>query len=229
MKTSNIIFLSFLIFLFGGITTLFIGSKIYNEDDGIRDFATIEKELPAFSVVVAEPGANFNLKNGEQNKMMQNYNKNTVPYFPSFIVRNDTLFVSAAEKLNYRKPHLIFETEIYCKNISGIVVKEGSSIQLNDLNTDSLNLKLDKARLNGSISKTSFVSLTARDSYMNFDNGENIEKIVLELDHTELYLPTQKDVSNVEGELKNNSRVHLSLNGNMNLKVDKSSYFSTYN
>ena len=61
MKTSNIIFISFLIFLFGGITLLFIGSKYYELEENLISVSQ-EKPLAPFSVVVAEPGANFSLK-----------------------------------------------------------------------------------------------------------------------------------------------------------------------
>ncbi|AOW08061.1 hypothetical protein [Flavobacterium gilvum] len=98
MKTSNYIFISFLIFLFSGITLLFVGAKYYRGTEHKGGFLTQEKPLQPFSVVVAETGANFILKNGPQNKIIQNYLKNSVPNFAPFLVRNDTLFVYSVKK-----------------------------------------------------------------------------------------------------------------------------------
>jgi len=64
MKTSNYIIIVFFVFLFGGVFVLFISSRIHQRDSRIGLFAE-EKKLEPFSVVVAEPGAEFHLRNAE--------------------------------------------------------------------------------------------------------------------------------------------------------------------
>ncbi|MGM8361286.1 hypothetical protein ACSV4D_05150 [Flavobacterium sp. ARAG 55.4] len=91
MKTSNIILISFLTFLFGGITLLFIGSKYYKGVDNKANLTVKEKKTASFSVVVAEPGAYLVLKNGREFSVSQAYKKDTKPDFAPFVVRNDTL------------------------------------------------------------------------------------------------------------------------------------------
>ena len=65
MKTSNIILISFLVFLFGGITLLYIGSRYYNDGNDKSNFITKVDKIDSFSVVVAEPGAYLVVKNGK--------------------------------------------------------------------------------------------------------------------------------------------------------------------
>lgn len=222
MKTSNIIFLSFLIFLFGGITLLFIGSKYYKGVDDKADFAKLEKPLPSFSVVVAEPGANFNLKSGTKNKIIQTYLKDTVPNFAPYEVRNDTLFMYSVKREQSKEPYLIIAPEVFCVNVKSITTKENSEVHLEKFETDTLSVTMNKSRLDWRFDKAAYISIQAKDSDIYLD-GENLEKLTVELDKTKLWASAKKGINCISGNVKNVSDVRLSMNGKMSLDVDKSS------
>ena len=221
MKTSNYILLSFFIFLFGGITLLFVFSKSRSGDYSGANFKIKEKKISSFSVVVAEPGANLNLNNGDQNKMTQSYNKNAIPNFPPFIVRNDTLFVSPVIIENSKEPHLVPLTEIFCKNINSILAKEGATIYFNNFCADSINLDLHKVNLNGNIQKMSFITLNAKDSRLYLNGDGSIEKMKLQFDNTTLYMTSENGTKEVFGSLNNDSEFQGKINGKVSLYVDQ--------
>lgn len=220
MKISNIIFLSFLIFLFGGITLLFIGSKYYKGIDNKSDFVIQEKKTAAFSVVVAEQGAFLILKNGSEFSVSQSYKKDAVPNFAPFEVRNDTLFMSAVKSKIDGKWFVV--PEVYCKNVKSIIAKEKSNVSLRNYQVDSLFVNLNKSDLSGDLNKTVFVSFISKNSYVRF-KGENIQKLELQLDKTELNIDSKKSIETVLGNLKNNSILNCSIDGKISLEVDKSS------
>lgn len=234
MKTSNYIFSVFLIFLFGGILLLFIGAKIYNQGDKEGNFLTQEKALNTFSVVVAEPGANFVLKNGTQNKISQSYMKESVSKLAPFIVRNDTLFVYAVNKEKTNKQvqskggYFITVPNIFCKNVKYVIAKEKSRVNLEQFKTDSLNINLNTADLNWSYEKVAFVSINAKNSNIYFE-GEDLEKLAVRLDKTELRVYVQKRINNLSGSLKNHSDGAFSLSNRINLDIDETSNYNFYN
>jgi hypothetical protein len=227
MKTSNIIILSFLIFLFGGITLLYIGSKYYKKGDRLEDFANHEKTVAPFSVVVAEPGAIFNLRNGKEYKVSQGYKKGIIPNFAPFVVRNDTLFMFAI-KPQQIKEELPIVPVVFCKNVKYIIGKVNAYIYLDNYEADSLFVNIDKAKLSWVYDKIIFVSLNAKNSSLNL-NGNKIEKIDLKLDKTELDIISEKNIECISGSLKNASNLNCSLDGKINLKADKSSRMSLGN
>ncbi len=220
MKTSNIILISFLIFLFGGITLLFIGSKYYKVVDDRADFAIQEKKTAPFSVVVAEPGAYLVLKNGREFSVSQGYKKDAVPNFASFVVRNDTLYMYAVKSKIEGKWFIV--PEVYCKNVKSIIAKEKTNVSLRNYQVDSLFVNLNKSELTGDLNKTVFVSFTSKNSYVRF-RGENVQKLELQLDKTELNIDSKKSIETVLGSLKNNSILNCSFDGKISLEVDKSS------
>lgn len=219
MKTSNKIFLSFLIFLFGGITFVCIGSKYYNGDDK-SNFAIQEKKTAPFSVVVAEPGAYLILKNGKEFSVSQSYKKDAVPDFASFVVRNDTLYMSAVKSKIEGKWFIV--PEVYCNNVKSIIAKEKNNVNLKNYQVDSLSVNLNKSELTGDLNKTIFVSFTSKNSYVRF-RGENIKKLELQLDKTDLNIDSKKSIDTILGSLKNNSMLNCSIDGKISLEMDKSS------
>lgn len=219
MKTSNIIMLTFLAFLFGGMTVFCIDSKHHEENKVFNNF---EKKLTAFSVIVAENGAKFNLKNGNECKITQTYIKGTLPNIDSFAVRNDTLFVSSKIPKNGMMKHTDNVTEIFCRNTKSIVAKENSDIQIKEFHKDTLNITMKKAILNCKINKLTYLSVNADESNVTI-NCENIKKIDLKLDETKLDLSSKKNTENISGILINNSSFNGKIDGKINLEVDKSS------
>ena len=221
MKTSNIILISFLTFLFGGITLLFIGSKYYRGVDNKADFAIQEKKTAPFSVIVAEPGAYLVLKNGREFRVSQSYKKETKPDFAPFVVRNDTLFISAVKSKMEGKWFTV--PEVYCKNVKAIIAKEKTNVSLRNYQVDSLSINLDKSDFFWDFNTPAFVNIEAKNSYLHF-NGDNIEKINLQLDKTQCYLNSNKGAKELSGSLMNDSYIDgVMVEGMINLKVDKSS------
>ena len=234
MKTSNKIFLSFLIFLFGGITLLFIGPKYYKGYDDKSNIAIQEKPLISFSVVVAEPGANFTLKTGKKNKIIQNYLKDVAPNFAPYVVRNDTLFVYSVKhehsnkQEQYKGGHFIIVPDIFCQKVKNIVAKENSTVRMEKFQADTLNITMNKSQLDLRFDKVAFVSLQAKDSDIYLE-GEKVEKLVVKLDKTKLNAPIKKRIENLSGSLKNTSDCTFYLSNKIILDVDKTSTYNFYN
>lgn len=222
MKTSNYILLSFLLFLFGGITLLCFGSRYYKSIDARADFVNQEKQLPPFSVVVAEPGAIFNLRNANENKIIQTYLKGTVPNIASFEVRNDTLFIYSEEPKQGKMKHTRNVTEFLFINIKSIVTKENSDVYLENLETDTLDINMSKSRLNWKFNKSSYVEIVAKNSVIDL-TGDCIDKINLQLDKTALNINSKNGTKQLSGSLINDSYVGGFIDGKMSLTVDKSS------
>lgn len=228
MKTSNKIFISFLIFLFGGITLLFIVSKYYKGGNNETNFAKLEKPLTPFSVVMAEPGANFILKSGKQNKIIQNYLKDAVPNFAPYEVRNDTLFVFSVKKINSLQPYFVIVPEVFCVNIKSITTKKNSEVRMDGFQSDTLNITMNKSRLDYRFDKVAFVSIQAKDSDIYLE-GEKLEKLVVKLDKTKLNAPIKKRIEKLSGSLKNTSDCTFYLSNKIILDVDKTSTYNFYN
>ncbi|MFC3333930.1 hypothetical protein [Flavobacterium palustre] len=221
MKTSNIILISFLTFLFGGITLLFIGSKYYKGIDNKADFAIQEKKTAPFSVVVAEPGAYLVLKNGKEFSVSQAYKKEEAPDLAPFEVRNDTLFVSVVKSRKDGEWFVI--PEVYCKNVKSILAKEKTNVTLRNYQVDSLSISLNKSDFFWDFNKPAFVNIEAKNSNLHFD-GDNIEKINLQFDKTKLYLNSQKGAKMLSGSLANDSYIDgVIVDGKINLGIDNSS------
>src|SRR6187431_3364768 len=130
MKTSNKILLSFFFFIFGGIILLYLGSKYHKDYYDTSNFADQKTLLSSFSVIVAEPGANFYLKSGKENKVIQTYRKDTFADFSVFVVRNDTLFVSPVKQLKAKDGDYRVVPEIFCLNLKSLITKENSDVRI---------------------------------------------------------------------------------------------------
>lgn len=222
MKTSNIIIFSFLIFLFGGLILLFIGSKYYKSYDDPAYFLGEEKSLPPFSVVVAEPGTVFHLINGKENKLHQIYLKGTVPNITSFKVRNDTLFIISKEPKKDEVKHTKNVTEVICTHIKSILARENSNIRIMKINVDTLNITADKSKLDWRFDKVAYALIQSKESNIYLD-GENLEAADLKLDKTKFYINSEQGIKYLSGYLINNSFLHGLINGKISLDVDKTS------
>lgn len=228
MKTSNKIFLSFLIFLFGGIIFLCIGSKYYKEINDPTNFAIEQKPLSSFSVVVADSSANFNLRNAKENKIIQPYRKDSIANFPSFIVRNDTLFISSGKQIHGLPENYRVATEVFCIKIKNIVVKGNSYISMNDFKVDTLMININKSKLDLRFDSISYISLQAKNSEIYLE-GQKLEKLVVNLDKTKLNAPIKKRIDNLAGSLKNTSGCNFCLSNEIRLEADKTSTYDFYN
>lgn len=220
MKISNIILISFLTFLFGGITLLFIGSKYYKGVDNKADFAIQEKKTAPFSVVVAEPGAYLVLKNGREFSVSQGYKKDVTPGFASFVVRNDTLYMYAVKSKIDGKWFVV--PEVYCKNVKSIIAKEKANVSLRNYQVDSLSVNLDKSYFHWDYNKPAYLKINAKNSHLNL-NGDYIEKINLQFDKTTLYMESKKATKEISGSLINDSEFQGNIDGKVSIEADESS------
>lgn len=227
MKTSNKIFITFLIFLFSGIIALYVVSKYYVEYYDTHNFVEQERSLPPFSVVVTEPGAQIHLKNGSERKIVQSFFKTKQPRFSSFVVRNDTLFVFGVKQDRNKLPRAQFIASVFCENVKHFVAKENSLVFLSGYQVDSIFIKVDNADLACQNNNSNYIKMTAKNSRTNFD-CEKLNSMEVELDETRLDVKSKKRINNISGTAKNDSDVKLSLDGKINLDVDKSSNLNMY-
>jgi hypothetical protein len=222
MQTSNKIFISFLIFLFGGITLLYIGAKYYQGYDDLSYFDKQEKKTKPFKVIVLAPNARLNIKNGKEFKFSQWYKKGTKPDLKIFEIKNDTLFVFALKKIIITNSRSNIP-EVSCKNVKYIIAKENSIVSLTNYQSDSLFVTLNKAYFHcTSDKKNVFVNFDAKYSDISINN-EYLENISVMLYKSEFYNNNKKGFKTITGFLRNNSHIKGTIIGKINLDIDHSS------
>jgi hypothetical protein len=225
MKTSNKIFISFLIFLFSGISLLYLGSKYYTSYYDTSKWVSQEKPLPHFSVVVAETSAQIQLQNGSETKILQSAFKEAQPKFAPFIVRNDTLFVFPPKNDPNKFPKSHFLVSVFCNNVKHFVAKDRSYANFSNYKVDSVFVKMNNAELFCQNNNSNYIKIIAKNSRANFD-CQKLNSMEVELDKTYLDVKSKNRVKNISGTLKNDSDVKLNLNAKVNLDVDRSSYLN---
>ena len=225
MKTSNKILISFFIFQFIGIIVYYVGSRYYYDTD---NFVVQEKSLPHFTVIVAESKANFKLKTGKKNKIIQKYLKIVTPNFASYEVRNDTLFVDAVKNEHSKKTQFKIIPEVFCINIKSIILKNKANISMDTFKANSLQIKMKNSYLVMSKSEFTAVGLQAVNSYIRIDSSK-IENLKIDLQKSTLYNLEKKQMTSLAGGLKNNSEVMFSIpSASINLSSDKSCTYRAY-
>jgi len=221
MKTSNYIIMAFLIFLFGGILTLFVSAKLDPRAGQNQKFETLEKPLDPFSVIVAEPGASFQIKTGETTRLSTNYQKGEEAILPSYVVRNDTLFVSAFPKSEKRT-----NLEVCYTKIRSIEGKANSEITAHQISGDSLTIKLNDAHFRHySRTKTSNAALQIIANNSNVQLGDiSIENLDIQLNKTEMNV-WNSSIVNLSGTLTESSSLSMGQISKINVEVDSSSNY----
>lgn len=221
MKTSNYITISFFVFLFGGIFVLFLAAKIDPRGSYHHGRSTQEKALDNFSVVVAESDANIRLSSGESSKMVLNYSKEDSCSFPTYRVKDDTLFVDSNPPRNK-----YYQTEILCKQINSIEGKAKSKINVEEFKFDSLLVRLNKTdfRYIGVKNSVGFsLKLIANDSYVNI-GGAAINNLDMNINHTQMDGWGNR-IKNLSGKLNEKSRVSMDKIGKISLESDSTSSY----
>lgn len=223
MKTSNYILISFFVFLFGGIFILFLAAKIHQRDNNGGSWVSEDKKLELFSVVVAEPGAEFHLRNADYPKMRCFYQKPDTCNFLKYGIRNDTLFVFADSVIDKpRLPH-----EIYGRNIKCIVAKENSYISLQEYRADTLVVKLNNAVLDAFFdqtkNQTSTLSILANSSKINL-TGINVDNLNIQLNETTLNA-WNNSIVGISGSLTDHSSLSVDAMNKINVEVDSTSTY----
>jgi len=233
MKTSNYILIAFFTFLFGGTFVLFLTAKIYNKTDNSITWTCEEKKLEPFSVVVAEPGADFSLQIECHDPIIRcAHPPKEASVFPPFTVRNDTLFVSAlATETEVRTPR-VTETEVRTlsvtvRSIKSVIAKEKSYVRLFDFYADSLSVKLTNAASDISFketkSKAAMLSIQATDSRINFDNV-HVNNIDIQISKTRIN-GWGNSTECLSGTLKDHSFLSLVKIRKINLETDSTSTY----
>ena len=222
MKTSNFILIAFFIFLFGGVFVLFLAAKIHQGGSDRGLFAE-EKKLEPFSVVVAEPGASFHLRDAEYPRMRCYYQKPDTCNFLKYGIRNDTLFVFAQSGIvKPRLPH-----EIYVRNIKSIVAKENSYMNLQEFVADTLIVKLNNAALDAYFDKTknhtSSLSILAISSKI-YLTGINADNLNIQLNETTLNA-WNNSIVNISGSLTDHSSLSIDAMKKFSFEVDSTSTY----
>lgn len=229
MKTSNKIFISFLIFIFTGITALYIGSKYYgNLYNDRTNFVDKKTMLSPFSVIVAESGAVFHLYSGKENEITQSHLKGTVPDFGSFVVRNDTLFI-ASVKLKKGQVKLTSNlTNVSCVKVKSIITKDYSKVRMEKFQADTLSVTMNKSNLDWRFGNITHLSIQAKDSEIYLE-GEKLGKLAIKLDKTRINTYIKKRIDVLSGSLINASDLRFSMSGTVTLDADQTSNYDFYN
>lgn len=220
MKTSNYILIAFFVFLITCTFVLFLDAKMYNKD---RQIGLQEKRLEPFSVVVAEEGAEFNIRNGEYPRMTCYYDKPDTCTFPEYGIRNDTLFVFACkEKKKPGRWH-----EIHGRNIKSIVAKVNSIVKLQQFTADSLDVKLDyaifEAHFDQTKGSTAQLSIIASNAKINLSRAV-FENLNVRLNKTNMN-SWDNSIVHLSGSLVNQSKLSIGAIQKISLDVDSTSTY----
>ena len=224
MKTSNSIMLSFLVFLFGGIFVLFIAAKIHSLNDSKVIWTWQEKALSPFSVVVAEPGAEFSVQYDQSSRIGLSLQLGDTCSFPHFEIRNDTLFVYSFAGRVKQQSVIVFGSSI--KTIQG---KENSTIQLKQYEGDTLMVKLNKSVFkhypdNSQHNNFSLI-LFASESNIQM-GGASIQTMEIHLNKTDM-TGIGTSISNLTGVLNDHSTLLIGKIRKINLEIDSTSTFNS--
>ncbi|MEN8122682.1 MAG: hypothetical protein ABFS35_20240 [Bacteroidota bacterium] len=218
MKTSKYILIAFLIFIFGGLLSLYIFSKLHKEKH--LEFTKVEEKLNNFSVIVAEEGAGFYLVPDSVFKIGASLFENDSSFhFPVYIVENDTLYIQA---LNYKYSRL----KINCNSVNTIIGKSKNRIDFNHFAADSLMIEINNGEMYGSFSEKGVKNLRIKatdNSNINFNNSkiENIE-LTLYQSRASLY---NNDVKTLDAKLFNKSNLFGMVVSKLYLQTDSTSNY----
>ncbi|MBP6183058.1 hypothetical protein, partial [Flavobacterium sp.] len=202
---------------------LYVGSKYYVEYYDATKFVEQEKPLPHFSVVVAEPGAILVLKNGREFSVSQKYKKDAVSNLTPFVVRNDTLYMLAGKLKIQDKWFTV--PEVYCKNVKSIIVREKAIVTLDKFQANTLNITMNKSRLDWRFDSVSFVSIQAKDSDI-YLNGKKLKNLAVKLDKTNITVYVTERIDKLLGSLKDGCLGNFAECNSIRLDADKTSDYS---
>jgi len=211
MKTSRIIIVAFLTCIVAGMLALFATTKNH-EKNSEKKVYNKEFVLPAFSVVVAEEGADLHINQSDSTIMTIEYIKDKKIPSKIYEVVNDTLHVYSG-----------LRTFVKCKKINNIVVQKAFWVGVYKFTPDSLTIKASGGQLyynNFGIEEKSFnIGIVARDSaYVEVRNA-NGNNISVKSDNANVRL--QCKVKALSAKLINKA----SLNSNMPeiIKIERDS------
>ncbi|GHV29937.1 hypothetical protein FACS1894177_01650 [Bacteroidia bacterium] len=205
MKTSNYIVIAFFTCIIGGILVLFIAARGHENDyhPGVMKMALSSNGLADFSVIVAESNTQFTIEQSDSCRLTVHYpEKEDEPKNP-YRISGDTLYF--LDTGNLVSVNLYLNVS---KQLSSLVAKEGSRINLRNLNLDSL-------------------SVFAQDANVLF-NDTHIENFLLQANNTRVDLYSHT-INQISAKLENNATLYIS--GNIDkvvIEKDSTSNYSLY-
>jgi hypothetical protein len=206
MKKSNYLIILFAIVILGG-NTMFRKPE-FSSPPSVNH----HKKLDHFSVVVAQPGSRVSMVTQQPDIEYPTFDYhlgvNELPKSLAFGVRNDTLFVfgHSSERQS---------GEFSCLGVKSIVGMEKSVINVERFQIDSLDLKLNYAKLSGNLDlsdkKSRVINIDADSSKIEFRNFMYYyDQINIRLNRSHLsMLVARKDTGLITGSLKNYSRLSI--------------------
>ena len=222
MKTSSYITISYFTFLFIGIFVLFTAAKIHSLNEPKVIWTWQEKPLSPFSVVVAEPGAEFSVQYDQSSRIGLSLQKGDTCSFPHFEILNDTIFVNSFNEKVKQQSVIVFGPRI--KTIQG---KENSTIWLKQFGSDTLVVKLNKATFkhfpDNSQHNQFSLTLFAIESKIQLGTAL-IQTMELHLSKTEM-TGQGTSVSNLTGDLNDHSTLSIGQMRKINLETDSTSTY----
>ena len=225
MKTSNYILIFFLIVFIGGNFISILAAKNNLTVQVKSRYHFFGEKLNPFSVLVTESGTNLELSEGGSNDLIaENYEKGMQHIVSPYIVRNDTLFVSA-------NPTSSNFTRVCISNghkLKSIVAKEKSNIKIKETVGQHLSMKLYRAKLViedvalfNEVGRGS-ASIKATESDIVYEKG-NYFKIEVDLINSNFI--SEWNSPELSGSVRKGSYLYHKFGRPemVNLKVDKSS------
>jgi hypothetical protein len=179
MKTSNILIITYLFVIFGGLAVLYIDDKQHyveyrrqkeeQRQTHIQTFKLYESkvDLPKFTVIADISGGSFFVTSGENSRLSVVDTVNGMS--PGiFDVRNDTLYI--IKKVPQISSDVV-GLSIVCADLRSIVALNSESITVTNIHSDLFRLKLTKSRLSiGDSDISNFYLDLNDDSYCSVRN-----------------------------------------------------------
>lgn len=222
MKTSQYILLSFLGFIIATTLVLYADS-IGKKNNSVFGETIPDKNLEAFSVIVAENKANITIKNNSVNTMSALlFKTDSVFELPEYKIINDTLFVS--------KSGYAAKTIIKCHSVKTIVGRKNSNIYLDNYKSDSLSVNLDKSRITGWVKDKpmDFIAIKAHNkSNMSLNlNHSSINQSKLKVDNSVVNFNNNKSALNkLSATLSSKANIRIIRPVKLEVDCDESSRY----
>ncbi len=227
MKTSNIIATIYLTLVFSGVLALYVAAR---DHDITGDENHKKIVLPAFSVIVGNPGSEFSIEECDTISVTLSWSKNQKMSPMPCVVRNDTLFMTGRQSM------FKHSFEIRCNKVHTIIAGAKSIINVRNFNPKSLTLLANGGEINFWRGRNYWydgtrvigqLSVVAKDS--GFVDLGNIKVQCLKVDISRSKLESSSiKTKSIDATIRNNSKIdfHYSIVDNMQVSTDSTSFFS---
>jgi len=223
MKTSSYPILLFTLIIISGSFFLEKPKNVLSTSDNNKVFT--KNKVDHFSVIVAQPNSKIFIQAPYPVVEYPTFSsRRDKRYFvpPSYVIRNDTLFVFACSSKNEYIGDIF-----YCNRIRSIIGMEKSDLHVSYLQADTLSIKLCYSKL--------FIDFDTRNKFLKQLNikadssridlrAVAFEDINLQMYRSHLKLETSFVKSKVKGTLRNYSRLYVSGRPEIAISKDETSY-----